>query len=223
MAGRCVHSVPLATTRLPLNQDARSSKIGCGMVRGRSLSNSKSLSGGLLLGDSDLSLVTLLHFSAFLDTVELNVAVGRKVGSNATVGTVGSSASLNGSLDNNVADDALVDIESLGLSVSLEVDKKLLDGLAGLFWPSTEWKTVDLGLRSSSDTSRVLPEGNDGLVCDDSVHVLDGSLDLHSLAEACCFITVLVVGSQVGNSAFSSYRNEEIREIRHEEIREISD
>ena len=55
---------------------------------------------------------------------------------------------------------------------------------------------------------------------DGPVHVLDGCLDLHSLAEAGCFIAVLVVGSEVGNSAFSSYRNEEIR---HEEMREISD
>ena len=57
---------------------------------------------------------------------------------------------------------------------------------------------------------------------DDSVHVCDGCLDFQSLAEAGCFVTVLVVGSEVGNSAFSSYRNEEIRGIRHEEIRENS-
>ena len=117
-----------------------------GIVRGCSLSNSKSLSGGLLFGNSSLRFVTLLHISAFLDTVELNMAVGGKVWTDATVGTVGSSASLNGSLDNNVVDDALVDIESLSLSISLQVDKKLLDGLAGLFWPTTEGKTVHLGL-----------------------------------------------------------------------------
>ena len=117
-----------------------------GIVRGCSLSNSKSLSGGLLFGNSSLRLVTLLHISAFLDTVELNMAVGGKVWTDATVGTVGSSASLNGSLDNNVGDDALVDIESLSLSISLQVDKKLFDGLAGLFWPTTEGKTVHLGL-----------------------------------------------------------------------------
>ena len=117
-----------------------------GTVRGCSLSNSKSLSGGLLFGNSSLRLVTLLHISTFLDAVELNVAVGGKVWPNATVGTVGSSASLNGSLDNNVVDDALVDIESLGLSIGLKVDKKLLDGLTGLFWPTTEGKAVHLGL-----------------------------------------------------------------------------
>ena len=57
---------------------------------------------------------------------------------------------------------------------------------------------------------------DDGLVLDDPVQVGDGFLDLHSLAEAGCFITVLVVGSQVGNSAFSSYRQDEIRVISDE-------
>ena len=45
---------------------------------------------------------------------------------------------------------------------------------------------------------------NDGLMLDDSVHVSDGCLDFQSLAEAGGFITVLVVSSQIGNSALSS-------------------
>ena len=44
---------------------------------------------------------------------------------------------------------------------------------------------------------------NDGLMLDDSIHVGDSCLDLQSLAEAGSFITVLVVGSEIGNSAFS--------------------
>ena len=117
-----------------------------GIVWGCSLSNSKSLSGGLLLGNSGLCLVALHYISAFLNTVELNVAVGGKVWTDATVGTVGSSTSLNGSLNNNVVDNALVDIEFLGLSVCLKVYKKFSDGLARLFWPTTERKSIHLGL-----------------------------------------------------------------------------
>ena len=104
------------------------------------------MSGGLLFGDSGLLLVTLRNISAFLNTVELNVAVGGKVWADTTVGTVGSSTSLNGSLDNNVVNDALVNIEFLGLSVSLQVYEKLSDGLARLFWPATEGNSIHLGL-----------------------------------------------------------------------------
>jgi len=179
--------------------------FGGSILRGCSLSDGKSLSGGLLFGDSSLGFVTLLHVSALLDTVELNMAVRGKVWTDATVGTVGSSASLNGSLNNNVVDDTLVDIESFSLSIGLQVDEKLSDGLARLFWPATEGKTVHLGLWSSSNTSGVFSVRDDGLVLDDPVQVGDGFLDLHSLAEAGCFITVLVVGSQVGNSAFSRF------------------
>ena len=162
------------------------------------------MSGGLLLGNSGLCLVALHNVSAFLDTVELNVAVGGKVWADATVGTVGSSTSLNGSLDNNVVDNALVDIEFLGLSVRLQVNEELSDGLTGLFWPTTEWKSIHLGLWRSPDTSGVLSVWDDGLVLDDSLQVEDSLLDLQSLAETGGFITVLVVGSEVGNSALSS-------------------
>lgn len=95
-----------------------------------SFSNSKSLSGGLFLGNSSLWLVTFLHISAFLDTVEFNMAVGREVWTDATVSTVGSSTSLDGSLDTDVGDDALVSVESLGLSIRTKVNEKLFDGLA---------------------------------------------------------------------------------------------
>jgi len=186
------------------DQDARSSKEVWCSVHGCSLSNSKSLSGGLLFGNSSLWFVTFLHVSALLDTVEFNMAVGGKVRTDATVGTVGSPASLNGSVDNNMVDDALVHIKSLSLSISLQVNEKLLDGFTGLFWPTTEGNTVDFaGLSGSPNTSRMSSVRNDGLVCDNSVHMGDSSLNLQSLAEAGCFVTVLVVGSQVGNSALS--------------------
>ena len=53
------------------------------------------------------------------------MAVAGEVGANTTVGTVGSSAARHGALDNDVADDALVDVELGSLSVGLEVDDEL--------------------------------------------------------------------------------------------------
>ena len=58
------------------DQVASSSKSGFGgELQSCSLSNSKSFSGGLLFGKPGLWLFCLLHFTTFLDTVELNVAV----------------------------------------------------------------------------------------------------------------------------------------------------
>jgi len=134
------------------------------------------------------------------------VAVGSEVRADTTVSTISSSASLNSSLDDDVADDTLVHVQSLGLSVCLQVNEEFFDGFASLFWPTAEGDSVHLaGLCSSSDTSRVLSVWNDGLVLNDSVHVLDRFLQLHALAEARCFVAVLVVVSQVGNSALRRF------------------
>ena len=141
------------------------------------------------------------------------MAVGREVRADATVGSVGSSASLNGSLDDDVVDDASVGVESLGLCVGFEVDEELLDGLASLFWPAAEWQSVDLSLGCSSNASRVLSEWNDCGVSNNSVHVLDGCVELHALAETSNFIAILVMRSQVRDSALGGYtRNQKIKE-----------
>ena len=87
-----------------------------------SLSNGKSLSGSLLLGESCNGLVGLGDLAALLGTVELNVAVRRDVWRNATVGAVSSSAACDGALDGHMGDDALLCVKTLGLGVALEVD-----------------------------------------------------------------------------------------------------
>ena len=104
------------------DQVAHSSKSGSGNHY-HSFSNSKSLSGGLLFGNSGLWFVTLLHFSALLSAVELDMAVGSEVWTNATVSTVGSSASLDCSLDHDVVDHALFNIQPLSLSIGLQVNE----------------------------------------------------------------------------------------------------
>ena len=141
------------------DQVAHSSKSGSGNHY-HSFSNSKSFSGGLLFGNPFLWFVTLLHFSALLETVELNVAVGSEVWTNTTVGTVGSSAARDGALDNDVADDASVDVELGSLGVGLEVDEELTHGLDGLLGPSTLSVLECFALSVAADTSSVPAEGN---------------------------------------------------------------
>ena len=147
--------------------------------------------------------------------MEFNVAVGGEVWTDATVGSVGSSTSLDGSLDNDVVNNAFVSIESLSLSVSFKVDKEFLNSLASLLWPATEWQSVDLSLGCSSNASRVLSEWDDGGVSNNSVHVLNGCVDLHAFAETSNFIAILVMRSQVRDSALGGYTRIRKSKITH--------
>jgi hypothetical protein len=92
----------------------------------RSLSNGKSLLGSLLLCQSDgLLVVGALYLLCLLGCNELDMAVGGKVGSDSAVGSVGSSSTLDSALNSEVADDGLLNVEALCLSVSLKVLKQL--------------------------------------------------------------------------------------------------
>lgn len=137
--------------------------------------------------------------------MEFDVTVAGEVGADTTVGTVGSSAARNGALDNDVVDNASVNIKLGSLSVSLEVDKELAAGLEGLLGPSTLGVLEFLGLSVSSDTSCVPTERNNLLVLKTVLHVLDGSLKLHALGGTSTLISVLVVGTQVRDPALSRY------------------
>jgi hypothetical protein len=87
-----------------------------------SLANSKSLLSSLLLGQSHLLILSSsLDILSFLCGDELNVAVGRQIGSNSTMSSVGPSSALDSSLNSEVGNDASVSIQTLSLSVSKEV------------------------------------------------------------------------------------------------------
>ena len=86
-----------------------------------SLADSESLGSGLLLSQSNLLLVSSGNFSGLLGNVEFNVTVGSEVWGDSTVGSVGSSSTLDSSLGGDMSDLALLDIKTLGLSVGLEV------------------------------------------------------------------------------------------------------
>eukprot|EP00343_Euplotes_focardii_P003583 CAMPEP_0205812844 /NCGR_PEP_ID=MMETSP0205-20121125/17465_1 /ASSEMBLY_ACC=CAM_ASM_000278 /TAXON_ID=36767 /ORGANISM="Euplotes focardii, Strain TN1" /LENGTH=122 /DNA_ID=CAMNT_0053094263 /DNA_START=122 /DNA_END=486 /DNA_ORIENTATION=- len=115
------------------------------------------------------------------------------------MGSVGSPPSLGSSLDNNVGDHASLGIESLGLSVGLEVLEERVHLLHGLLGPSSEHALEFLGLGVSSRSLKMSPEGNDLFVLKDVLVVPDGFLDAHALHGLSGFVSVLVVSSEVVN------------------------
>ena len=167
-----------------------------------SLSNGKSLSGSLLLGQSCNGLVSLGDLAALLGAVELNVTVRRDVRGDATMSTIGASAASNGALYGNVGDHALLCVQSLGLGIALEVDEQLFDGLHGLLGPSTIAPLVLSNLSVSGDVLVEATEGNNLLMSQNSVHILNSLRDFHAFSVSCRFVSVLKVRSQVRNSGF---------------------
>eukprot|EP00355_Strombidium_rassoulzadegani_P003928 CAMPEP_0168627222 /NCGR_PEP_ID=MMETSP0449_2-20121227/11105_1 /TAXON_ID=1082188 /ORGANISM="Strombidium rassoulzadegani, Strain ras09" /LENGTH=191 /DNA_ID=CAMNT_0008669379 /DNA_START=277 /DNA_END=853 /DNA_ORIENTATION=- len=161
-----------------------------------SFSDGESLLGSLLLGDSDLLLVLSGDGAALLGDVELDVAVGRQVRRDSSVGSVGSSSALDGSLGADVGDLALFDVELLGLGVGLEVSKEgehVVNGLGGE--PSVVVvKVLAHGLAAGA--SSVPSEWDDGFVLEGPLHVLNGLEQVEASASAGGLISVLVVDSE---------------------------
>lgn len=133
--------------------------------------------------------------SGSLDTVEFNVTVGGDVRSDTTMGTESSSTAIDGALNGNVADDTLLWVKSLGLSVALQVDKQFFDSLARLLWPSTIAPLVLSDLGVSGNVLVEPSERNNLFMSDDSIHVLDGSWNSHALNVIGSFEGVLKVNS----------------------------
>ena len=172
---------------------------------GRSLADSKSLLGSLLLGQSHLLLVSSLHVAGLLSDMELDVAVGGKVGGDSSVSSVSSPSSLHSSLGADVGDLALLDIQALGLSVGLEVLEEVEDVLDGLLGPSTVVVVHVLAHGMSARAAGVSSEGHDALVSEDSLHVTHSFHQVHSSHGAGSLVCVLVMRSQIVHSAFSRY------------------
>ena len=173
-----------------------------------SLADGEALDGGLLLGEAEGGGIGLLHVLGLLVAVELDVAVGGEVGADATVGTVGSTATGDGTLHDNVVDHAVVNVELGSLSVGSEVDEELADALDGLLGPATLSVLELLGLGVTANATSVPSEGDDLFVLETVVHVCDGSLQLHALGGAGHFVSVLVMCAQVGDPALSRCKNE---------------
>ena len=179
----------------------------------KSLANSESLSGGLFLCQSNLLLVSSFNILGFLDDVEFDVAVGSQVWRDSTVGSVGSSSSLDGSLGGNVSDLASFDIKTFELGVGLQVLKQGDNVSNRLLWESTVVMIEVLADGMSSWSSSVSSEWNDGGMLEDALHILDGLVQVETSAGSRSLVGVLIVGSQVVNSAFSSYKKKKGRLI----------
>ena len=118
----------------------------------------------MLLGKSDLRFLLSLDSFGLLGGVEFNVAVLGQVWGHSTVGSVSSSSSGNGSLDNDVRNIASFGIESFGFTIVQEVLHEKVYLLGRLFWPSSFGSLVYFSLSRSSNSSGVLSEWNDLLV-----------------------------------------------------------
>jgi hypothetical protein len=161
-------------------------------------------SGGLLLSEAGSDFISLGNIAGLLEAVELDVAVAAQVWGNSTVSSVGSSTSVDSSLADGVVDDTSVDIKSLGLGVSFQVDEHLADGLDRLLGPSTEGSDfVDLNL-SVSGTS-ISHKGDNFSVFKAVFEVLKSFRNLKSLDGAGDIVTVLVMSSEVSDSTFSGF------------------
>lgn len=171
----------------------------------RSFADGESLSGGLFLGESELTLVisSLLDVLSLFSDDEFNVAVGGKVRTDSTVSSEGSSSALDGSVDGDVGDDALLGVETLGLSVGEGVLEKLVHVLDGLLGPSAEGDSVDGSLAGSASVAGVSSEGNALLVLQNVLHVSNGLLDLHTFHNSGSLVSVLEMHSHIIGSALS--------------------
>ena len=119
--------------------------------------------------------------------------------------SVSSSSSVDSSLGNDVGNLALFDIETLLLSVRFEVVKKGDNVLDRLLWESSV-VMVDIFAHSvSSWSTSVSSERNDGLVFKNSLEISDGLEEVKTSAGSGSLGGVLVMSSQVINSAFSGY------------------
>ena len=169
-----------------------------------SLSNSKWSSGPLLLGVSNLLLVSSLDLLGLFSAVELTMGVGGKIWRDSTVSSVGSSSSVDGSLGKDVADSASLDVKTLGLSIGLKVHEKGPYVSDRLFWESTVVMSGLLAHSMSSWTAGESSEWNNCSMSKDVIHERDGSLQTRPFASASSLVCRLEMSSQIVNSAFGS-------------------
>ena len=119
--------------------------------------------------------------------------------------SVSSSSSVDSSLGDDVGNLALFDIETLLLSVGFEVVEKSDNMLDRLLWESTIVMVDVFAHSMSSWATSVSSEWNDRLVFENSLEVSNGLKEVETFAGSGSLGGVLVMSSQVINSAFSGY------------------
>jgi len=172
----------------------------CLLLRGTNLDES-SLRGHFL-GDLDRLVGGLLDGIA--NFLEHNLNVGRLGGvlSDATVRSVGATASGGSLVALGVVNDAGINVQSLGLGVGDGIQDKILVDSGRLDGPSSGvTRGVELlGHTLVADTSGEDHERNNGLVLENVIEVLEGLVDLHSLGDGGDFAAVLEMDAEVGST-----------------------
>lgn len=115
--------------------------------------------------------------------------------------SVGSSSATDGSLRNDVSDDALLWVKRLSSSIGLKIVQEVKDMLAGLLGPPTVVMANVLAHSLTANTSGINSEWNDAIVGKNVLEVLDRLQQVESFARSGSLISVLVVCSQVIDSA----------------------
>merc|ERR1719468_471323 len=144
------------------------------------------LSGNLLL----FGLIINSNKRLFLlNQDHLNVAGRGHVGVDSTVGSVGTSAHLRGTVHQNVINDQVISIQTLVFGIPQHIE----ESLAGLGWPSTLGSFEGLALGMSADSTVEPSERNDLLLSHNILQILLGSGQRHVLDGLGCFPGVLEV------------------------------
>ena len=157
----------------------------------------------VLFDVSDLDNFVFLLDGSLLDSLldlfaeELNVAVGGKVGVNSTMGSVGSSSTFHGLVDNDVSNNEVIDIKSLGLGIRDSVLEEGENVSHGLLGPSTLGQSPLFSLAGSTGAALVFGEGDTSSVGENFVQILLSLLDEHATNGLSGLVSVLEVDSKV--------------------------
>lgn len=122
---------------------------------------------------------------------DLDVAWGRHVGVDATMGTVGATTQALSAVHLNVIDDQTINIESSVVSIGLSVAQQLQQKLGGLLWPATLCGLPLLGLSATADATVETAEWHTLLLVDDSLQETLGTTQWHALDGLCGLVRVL--------------------------------
>lgn len=159
---------------------------------------SDTLLGDLALVETNGDIArSLRHLSSWLAQEDLGVDGVSLVRVDSSVSSVCAAAGLGCLLDDNVADDKLLSVQSLGLSVSLGVLQQSEQELDRLDGPSTLSRLEFLGLLRSANTTVESTERNALLLLNNVAQVGVSLLQLHAVDSGSSLPRVLEVNSQV--------------------------
>lgn len=120
------------------------------------------------------------------------------------MGSEGSSSALDSSVNSNVTNNALFNVQTFSLSISMSILEEGKNVSGWLLWPSTKSNSMNSSLGSSSTMANMSSEGNALLVFENIFHVSNSLLDLHSFHDSSSLISILEMHSDIVSSALSS-------------------